>query len=57
MVNAQQKQQNYCTQKTKCQNVRVGNEGYFMLSKQSGDIGKVELEYIIRDHSMEIRRA
>ena len=24
-----------------------------MLSKQSGDIGKVELEYIIRDHSME----
>lgn len=30
-----------------------GYEGYFMLSKQSGDIGKVELEYIIRDHSME----
>lgn len=30
-----------------------GHEGFFMLSKQSGDIGQVELEYIIRDHSME----
>lgn len=30
-----------------------GYEGFFMLTKQHGDIGSVESEYIIRDHSME----
>lgn len=30
-----------------------GYEGFFMLTKQSGDIGFVEAEYIIRDHSIE----
>lgn len=28
-------------------------EGFYMLAKQSGNIGMVEAEYIIRDHSME----
>ena len=30
-----------------------GYEGFYMLTKQSGNIGMVEAEYIIRDHSME----
>ena len=30
-----------------------GYEGFYMLAKQSGNIGMVEAEYIIRDHSME----
>ena len=30
-----------------------GYEGFYMLAKQSGNIGMVESEYIIRDHSME----
>lgn len=30
-----------------------GYEGFFMLSKQSGNIGEVKAEYIIRDHSLE----
>lgn len=30
-----------------------GYEGFYMLVKQSGNIGMVEAEYIIRDHSME----
>ncbi len=30
-----------------------GYEGFYMLTKQSGNIGMVEVEYIIRDHSME----
>ncbi len=36
--------------KMECQNAPSGYEGYFMLSKQSGDIGKCWIEYIIRDH-------
>lgn len=30
-----------------------GYEGFYMLAKQSGNIGMVEAEYIIRDHSIE----